>query len=159
MPKATSQTRFLALILLSCLSMPGLCAGPEAEIQRCIGIIREHIHKDYKGMFKPAKGNLKRPFITPGSSQYQEQLWDWDSWLADIALRQILQELRNLRPTGSEVSYVAVLAIVTQMVAVLCLFGALWIGWTDVFTFWRWLGTGLFIQLATIALLLFPRKH
>jgi putative isomerase len=67
-------------------------AEPDAEIQRYIGIIREHIYKDYPGMFKPAKGALKYPFITPGSSQYENQLWDWDSWLADVALRQILLE-------------------------------------------------------------------
>ncbi|MEI6077344.1 MAG: trehalase family glycosidase [Verrucomicrobiota bacterium] len=43
-------------------------------------------------MFKPAEGSLKHPFITPGCSAYQNQLWDWDSWLTDIALRQILLE-------------------------------------------------------------------
>jgi putative isomerase len=67
-------------------------AQPNAEMQHYIGIIRTNIFKDYKGMFKPAKDALKYPYITPGTSQYQDQLWDWDSWLADIALRQILLE-------------------------------------------------------------------
>jgi putative isomerase len=67
-------------------------AEPDAEIQRYIQIIRERIYQDYPGMFKAPKGALKYPFITPGSSQYEDELWDWDSWLADVALRQILLE-------------------------------------------------------------------
>lgn len=61
-----------------------------AETQHYIGVIKEHMLKDYKGVFKPAKGYLKHPFITPGNASYQNQLWDWDSWLTDIAVRQIL---------------------------------------------------------------------
>jgi len=64
----------------------------QADIQHYIVLIRENIFKDYRAMLKPAQGNLKHPFITPGSSQYQNTLWDWDSWLVDIALRQILLE-------------------------------------------------------------------
>lgn len=56
-------------------------------------IIRSSISKDYKGMLKPAGGALKYPFITPGSSQYSDDLWDWDSWLSNIALRQILIDI------------------------------------------------------------------
>ena len=67
-------------------------AAPDADIQRYIGIIRAHVYRDYPGMFKPASGSLKHPYIAPGSSQYDNQLWDWDSWLADVALRQILLE-------------------------------------------------------------------
>lgn len=79
-------------LLISVLFTLAAHAEPDADIQSYIGIIREHIYKDYPGMFKPAKGALKYPFITPGSSQYENQLWDWDSWLADVALRQILLE-------------------------------------------------------------------
>lgn len=64
----------------------------DAETQHYIDVIRQHIFAEYKGMFKPPKGYLKYPFITPGCSSYQDQLWDWDSWLTDIALRQILLE-------------------------------------------------------------------
>ena len=80
------------LLGLCLLAYSALAAGPEADLQKYIKIIRDNIFKDYKGMFKPAKGNLKYPFITPGSSSYQDQLWDWDSWLVDVALRQILME-------------------------------------------------------------------
>lgn len=63
-----------------------------AEMQHDISVIKEHIFKQYKGMFKPPQGYLKYPFITPGCSSYQNELWDWDSWLTDVALRQILLE-------------------------------------------------------------------
>jgi putative isomerase len=80
------------LTLVTCLALTAQGADAPAETQHYIGIIRQNIFKDYKGMFKPAKGNLKYPFITPGCSSYQDQLWDWDSWLTDVALRQILLE-------------------------------------------------------------------
>jgi len=43
-------------------------------------------------MYKKAGKELSYPFITPGSSQYADVLWDWDSWLSNVALRQILLE-------------------------------------------------------------------
>lgn len=83
-------------LLVVCLAFTaiGLHAqtDSQAETQHYIEVIRQHIFKEYKGMFKPPKGYLKYPFITPGCSSYQDQLWDWDSWLTDIALRQILLE-------------------------------------------------------------------
>ena len=91
LPTNQSRKRLLLVLLLG-----SVATSPHAEskpdIDRCINVVREHIFKDYKGMFKPAKGALKYPFITPGSSQYQEELWDWDSWLSNVALRQILLE-------------------------------------------------------------------
>ena len=72
-------------------------------------------------------------------------------------LRQILQELRNQRVTEGEFSYLKVLAIVLQMVAAVCLLGALWVGGQDTNAFLRFLGTGILLQLATIAMLLFNR--
>ncbi|MDD4921745.1 MAG: trehalase family glycosidase [Bacteroidales bacterium] len=43
-------------------------------------------------MCKEAGEGLQYPFLTPGSSQYADVLWDWDSWFSNIALRQILLE-------------------------------------------------------------------
>jgi putative isomerase len=74
-------------------------------MQHYISVIQQHIFKDYKGMFKPSKGDLKHPFITPGCSSYQDQLWDWDSWLTDIALRQILLEQGSARDKREAVQY------------------------------------------------------
>ena len=61
-------------------------------------LIKEHVYSDYKLMFKQPTGiALKYPYITPGSRQYAAVLWDWDSWLSNVALRQILNDI------GSEV--------------------------------------------------------
>jgi putative isomerase len=82
----------IILLAACCLALVARGADTPAETQRYITLIQSNIFKDYKGMFKPAKGKLKHAFITPGCSSYQDQLWDWDSWLTDIALRQILLE-------------------------------------------------------------------
>ena len=55
-------------------------------------ICRKYIHADIKGMYREAGGSLKYPFLAPGSNQYLDMLWDWDSWLSNVALRQILLE-------------------------------------------------------------------
>ncbi|MFW6303018.1 MAG: glycoside hydrolase family 37, partial [Candidatus Sumerlaeota bacterium] len=56
-------------------------------------IIREHLTSDYNGMYREAGEKIKYPFLTPGSEQYADVLWDWDSWWSNIALRQILREV------------------------------------------------------------------
>ena len=45
-----------------------------------------------KGMYREKGKSLVYPFLAPGSNQYLDMLWDWDSWLSDVALRQILLE-------------------------------------------------------------------
>jgi D-glycero-D-manno-heptose 1,7-bisphosphate phosphatase len=72
-------------------------------------------------------------------------------------LRQILQELRLQRAARADFSYLTVLAIVLEMIVVVCLLGALWMGAGDLAQYIRWLGTGLVLQLATVATLLFRR--
>jgi putative isomerase len=57
-----------------------------------IAIIRKRILSDYQGMYRQAGDALPYPFLTPGSAAYDDVLWDWDSWLTNIALRQILAE-------------------------------------------------------------------
>jgi D,D-heptose 1,7-bisphosphate phosphatase len=75
----------------------------------------------------------------------------------DHTLRLVLQELRNQRGAHGDFSYLYVLAIVLQMIAAVCLLGGLWMGSGDDFYFLRWIATGLMLQLATIAALLFER--
>ena len=62
------------------------------NVEKYKTICREHIYKDMKGMYRSPGGALKYPFLAPGSSQYLDMLWDWDSWLSNVALRQILLE-------------------------------------------------------------------
>ena len=77
--------------------------------------------------------------------------------LIEQQLRQILQELRNQRATIHEFSPLKIFAIVLQMVAALCLFGGFWMGMSNPSLFWGWIATGLIVQGATIATLLFAR--
>jgi len=60
------------------------------SIQKYIDILKNHISKDYRNMFREPSGLLRHSFIVPGSSSYSDILWDWDSWLSNIALRQVL---------------------------------------------------------------------
>lgn len=68
-------------------------------------IIKKTIYNDYKGMFRESGGALKYPFITPGSNQYADVLWDWDSWLTNIALRQILNDTGNKKDSEEAMEY------------------------------------------------------
>jgi putative isomerase len=63
-----------------------------SEITNYSAKIRENLAANYQGMFREPGGAMEFPFLTPGSSQYADVLWDWDSWLSNVALRQILRE-------------------------------------------------------------------
>lgn len=66
-----------------------------SDLQKYITIIRDHLHSDYKGMLREAGGALPYPFITPGSDAYADVLWDWDCWLSNVALHQVVTELND----------------------------------------------------------------
>jgi putative isomerase len=52
-------------------------------------LVTSSILRDYPSMLHEPTGALAFPFVTPGSV-YASQLWDWDSWLSDVALSQIM---------------------------------------------------------------------
>ncbi len=52
-------------------------------------VIRDFSKTAYKKLQREARGFLAHPFLVPGSV-YAYQLWDWDCWLTDVAIRQIL---------------------------------------------------------------------
>ena len=58
-------------------------------MEKHIKLIREYSAKSYTKMTRTPSGQLKHQFIVPGSV-YDHDLWDWDSWLTDVAVRQIL---------------------------------------------------------------------
>ncbi len=51
-------------------------------------LITDYAKSNYKLCFRESDGLLKYKFIVPGSC-YSNSLWDWDSWLTDLALRKI----------------------------------------------------------------------
>jgi len=82
---------------------PGTQAQPtNAEF---ISLLRTRLSEDYRGMFRPPGEALPYAFLTPGSLQYADVLWDWDSWLSNIALRQILRETHNAEQSEEAVEY------------------------------------------------------
>ncbi len=70
-----------------------------------IQVIKKYVFEDYKQMFKKPEGALLFPYITPGSKSYSNVLWDWDSWLSNIALRQILQDQGTATDKVEAVAY------------------------------------------------------
>ncbi len=54
-------------------------------------LIKDYAYNNYTMMFRAPDGVLKHPFIVPGSC-YSNTLWDWDSWITNIAIRQILAD-------------------------------------------------------------------
>lgn len=54
-------------------------------------LIQDYARKNYTKMFREPEGLLGHKFIVPGSC-YSNCLWDWDSWLTNIALRQFVTD-------------------------------------------------------------------
>ena len=65
------------------------------EVYKCA--IKNYSKNTYKQMMRQPSGQLKHPFIVPGSSDYYNTLWDWDSWLTDIAVCQIMEDNGNTK--------------------------------------------------------------
>ncbi len=59
-------------------------------INKYIDLLKSYMKCDYKQMYREEGGTLVYPFLTPGSASYADVLWDWDSWLSNVALKQIL---------------------------------------------------------------------
>lgn len=91
-----------------CLTVSTFAQLPERtseNIRKYTEICRKHIYKDMKGMYREAGQSLVYPFLAPGSSQYLDMLWDWDSWLSNVALRQILLENGNDKDREEALKY------------------------------------------------------
>lgn len=81
----------LTIISMQILSVQAQLPERNAQnIEKYKAICKENIYKEMRGMYRKAGGALVYPFLAPGSNQYLDILWDWDSWLSNVALRQIL---------------------------------------------------------------------
>ena len=61
------------------------------ELQRYAQVIADYTEKNYRQCFREPAGKLKHKFIVPGSC-YSNSLWDWDSWLTDLALGEFAEK-------------------------------------------------------------------
>ena len=90
--KTNPRFRPLSAGLLACLLLVG-CSRQDRELQKYADLCRRQLGADYELMYRPGgEGAFVYPYLTPGSHSYSDVLWDWDSWLTDIALRQVLPD-------------------------------------------------------------------
>ena len=83
-----------------------LCPIIALAQQQHAQLIKQHCYADYKQMYKqPEGGALIYPYLTPGSKQYARVLWDWDSWLSNVALRQILSDVGSEQDKQEALEY------------------------------------------------------
>ena len=61
------------------------------DIERAKKLIKDYAYTDYTKMLREPEGRIVDHFIVPGAG-YSKSLWDWDCWLANIAIRQILND-------------------------------------------------------------------
>jgi hypothetical protein len=99
------RNRLIGIITCLILGSIHLYSQKTDSITHYTKIIRSHTYKDYKGMYRKGGGSLVYPFLTPGSNQYDNVLWDWDSWLSNIALRQILADVGTPADKQEAVQY------------------------------------------------------
>lgn len=59
-----------------------------SQIEVLGNAITQYAKANARSCFREPAGKLRHPFIVPGSC-YSNELWDWDSWLTDIALHEI----------------------------------------------------------------------
>ena len=83
---------FFFLLFISIHGSAQMPTRTPGNVEKYKQICRKYIHAEMRGMYRESGGSLKFPFLAPGSNQYLDMLWDWDSWLSDVALRQILLE-------------------------------------------------------------------
>lgn len=67
-----------------------------------IELIKTYSAETYRQMTRQPAGQLKYPFLVPGSASYSSSLWDWDSWLTNIAVRQIMADQEDKNTEFSE---------------------------------------------------------
>ena len=100
------KTSLKITVLVLLLSLVSNIYGQKKDsINHYSSVVKSYIYKDYKGMYREGGGSLVYPFLTPGSNQYDNVLWDWDSWLSNIALRQILSDIGSTKDKEEALKY------------------------------------------------------
>lgn len=62
------------------------------KIEKYIQLIKEYSKDNCLKVARQPQGRLKFPYLVPGANCYESQLWDWDSWLTDIGISQIMYD-------------------------------------------------------------------
>ena len=93
-------TTGLCLLTFSTTAYP-----QQADYAKYKKLIAEHTSRDFKKVYREAGQAMPYPFLTPGTIAYSDALWDWDSWLFNIALRQLLADRNNKQEQEQAVNY------------------------------------------------------
>ncbi|QDU71743.1 hypothetical protein [Mucisphaera calidilacus] len=101
---------------------------------------------------KPAEAEVSRsvPREAPAAGEKGTQRASNEARL----LKQILSELRSQRSAGSGMAPLHMVAMILQLVALICLIGGLWMASDNVELFMRWAWSGVMVQLAAVTVLL-----
>ena len=91
--KTAALAAALALTAGGGTALAQLPAATPGNVSKYTEICKRYIYKEKEGMYREPGGSLPYPFLAPGSDQYLDMLWDWDSWLSDVALRQIVADI------------------------------------------------------------------
>ena len=62
-----------------------------SDFAKHVDLIKNYSKDSYFKLTRQPMKRLTHPFLVPGAV-YKYQLWDWDSWLTDIAIRQIISD-------------------------------------------------------------------
>lgn len=62
-----------------------------SDLEKYKQLIKDYSKNSYLKLMRAPMKRLSHPFIVPGAV-YKYQLWDWDSWLTDVAIRQIISD-------------------------------------------------------------------
>ncbi len=55
-------------------------------------LVQEYIRANWRSLLRQPAGHLQYPFLVPGDC-YDNSLWDWDSWLTDVAITPVAKEI------------------------------------------------------------------
>ena len=100
------KAKFLPAALAAVLLSVPSAGAPVRATREHRALIKRHIYADYKQMWRQPSGDaLLYPYLTPGSKSYANVLWDWDSWLSDVALRQILADVGTEADRAEALAY------------------------------------------------------
>ena len=71
------------------ITVGGKYEGSMKDIDYYKDLLQDFFADRMSELLRKPSGILKHPYIVAGSSFYSTMLWDWDSWFANIALRQL----------------------------------------------------------------------
>ena len=61
-------------------------------MERYAAAVEGYIAENWRKLLRSPSGILRHPFLVPGDC-YDNSLWDWDSWLTDVAITPVAEKM------------------------------------------------------------------